>query len=173
MDQYNKSTVNLTSKPSIQRDDKQKSSPKEIQIKAKPEYNPPEMIPKISSEKTSEPAQPKPVMVKQPAKKGKKFFYLGQAYTEICVKKWVDYSTKYGLGYLLTDGSTGVYFNDSTKIILDKNGDNFDYIEKKGGEKADTITPYKLSNFPPERQLQKKVTLLQHFKNYLYSDQKS
>jgi polo-like kinase 1 len=67
------------------------------------------------------------------------------------VKKWVDYSTKYGLGYLLTDGSTGVYFNDSTKIILDKNGDNFDYIEKKGGEKADTITPYKLSNFPPER----------------------
>lgn len=41
---------------------------------------------------------------------------------EIHVKKWVDYSTKYGLGYLLSDGSTGVYFNDSTKIIMDKNG---------------------------------------------------
>lgn len=40
---------------------------------------------------------------------------------EVHVKKWVDYSTKYGLGYLLSDGSTGVYFNDSTKIILDKN----------------------------------------------------
>ena len=41
---------------------------------------------------------------------------------EVHVKKWVDYSTKYGLGYLLSDGSTGVYFNDSTKIIVDRNG---------------------------------------------------
>ena len=44
---------------------------------------------------------------------------------EVWVKKWVDYSTKYGLGYLLSDGSTGVYFNDSTKIILDKNSEVF------------------------------------------------
>ncbi len=34
----------------------------------------------------------------------------------------MDYSAKYGLGYLLSDGSTGVYFNDSTKIILDSKG---------------------------------------------------
>lgn len=95
-----------------------------------------------------------------------------QMSSEIHVKKWVDYSTKYGLGYLLSDGSTGVYFNDSTKIIIDKNGDNFEYIEKKQGDKADTITAYKISDYPPERELQKKVTLLQHFKNYLYSDSK-
>jgi polo-like kinase 1 len=38
---------------------------------------------------------------------------------ELCVKKWVDYSTKYGLGYLLSNGFSGVFFNDSTKIILD------------------------------------------------------
>lgn len=43
--------------------------------------------------------------------------------SELHVKKWVDYSTKYGLGYLLSDGSTGVYFNDSTKIILDAKGE--------------------------------------------------
>lgn len=49
------------------------------------------------------------------------------------MKKWVDYSTKYGLGYLLSDGSTGVYFNDSTKIILDRNNEVFEYIEKKPG----------------------------------------
>ena len=41
---------------------------------------------------------------------------------EIWVKKWVDYSGKYGLGYLLSNGATGVYFNDSTKIILDPKG---------------------------------------------------
>ena len=38
---------------------------------------------------------------------------------EIRVKKWVDYSSKYGLGYLLSNGQVGVYFNDSTKIIFD------------------------------------------------------
>ncbi len=37
--------------------------------------------------------------------------------SEIFVKKWVDYSSKYGLGYLLSNGSTGVYFNDSTKMV--------------------------------------------------------
>ena len=39
--------------------------------------------------------------------------------SEIYVMKWVDYSSKYGLGYLLSNGATGVFFNDSTKIILD------------------------------------------------------
>lgn len=42
--------------------------------------------------------------------------------SEIWVKKWVDYSTKYGLGYLLTNGATGVFYNDSTKLILDPKG---------------------------------------------------
>jgi len=37
---------------------------------------------------------------------------------EVWVKKWVDYSTKYGLGYYLSNEVTGVFFNDSTKIIL-------------------------------------------------------
>ena len=40
----------------------------------------------------------------------------------IYVKKWVDYSSKYGLGYLLSDGTTGIYFNDSTKMVLDEQG---------------------------------------------------
>lgn len=86
------------------------------------------------------------------------------------MKKWVDYSTKYGLGYLLSDGSTGVYFNDSTKIILEREGDIFEYIEKKAGEKADTISRYSMKEYPQERELQKKVTLLQHFRNYLLAD---
>lgn len=64
------------------------------------------------------------------------------------MKKWVDYSTKYGLGYLLSDGSTGVYFNDSTKIILDKNNEFFEYIEKKQGEKIDTVSRYTISEYP-------------------------
>ena len=42
--------------------------------------------------------------------------------SEVWVKKWVDYSSKYGLGYLLSNGITGVFFNDSSKIILDPKG---------------------------------------------------
>jgi polo-like kinase 1 len=49
-------------------------------------------------------------------------------YSPIYVKKWVDYSSKYGLGYLLSDGSTGIYFNDSSKMVLDDQGQKVDYI---------------------------------------------
>ena len=45
-----------------------------------------------------------------------------QVRSKIWVKKWVDYSSKYGLGYILSNGAAGVFFNDSTKIILDVAG---------------------------------------------------
>ena len=31
------------------------------------------------------------------------------------MSRWVDYSHKYGVGYMLCDGSIGVYFNDASK----------------------------------------------------------
>jgi len=43
----------------------------------------------------------------------------------VWVKKWVDYSAKYGLGYLLSNGCFGVFFNDSSKIILNVNEQYF------------------------------------------------
>ncbi len=39
----------------------------------------------------------------------------------VWVKKWVDYSSKYGLGYLMSNGCFGVFFNDSSKIVLQPN----------------------------------------------------
>ncbi len=86
------------------------------------------------------------------------------------VKKWVDYSTKYGLGYLLSNGATGVFFNDSTKIILDPRGHHFDYLERRPSDKQDIMTSHTLTEYPKE--LQKKVTLLQHFRSYLEGDTK-
>lgn len=41
--------------------------------------------------------------------------------TEVWVAKWVDYSGKYGLGYLMSNGYFGVSFNDSTQIVLHTN----------------------------------------------------
>jgi len=90
--------------------------------------------------------------------------------SEVWVKKWVDYSSKYGLGYLLSNGLTGVFFNDSTKIILDPKGSTFEYMERRPTDKQDIVTSYTLTEYPKE--LQKKVTLLQHFRSYLEGDGK-
>ena len=81
------------------------------------------------------------------------------------VKKWVDYSSKYGLGYLLSNGFSGVFFNDSSKIILNPNTNKFNYIERRVNDKQEVICTHSMNDYPKE--LQKKVTLLHHFKNYL------
>ena len=39
----------------------------------------------------------------------------------VFITKWVDFCDKYGLGYQLFDGTVGVYFNDSTSMILSSN----------------------------------------------------
>ncbi len=77
---------------------------------------------------------------------------------DVWVKKWVDYSSKYGLGYLLSNKATGVFFNDSTKIILDPKGHHFDYYERRASDKKDVGKSHTLTDYPKE--LQKKVTLL-------------
>ncbi len=82
----------------------------------------------------------------------------------VWVKKWVDYSSKYGLGYILSNGIAGVFFNDSTKIVLKKCGKRFIYIER-GPDRKEVNSCYSLNNYPEK--LAKKVKLLGHFKNYL------
>lgn len=97
----------------------------------------------------------------------------------IWVSRYVDYTSKYGLGFLLNDGSAGVYFNDSTKAVLAPAGDFFQYIERRknssdprggGHDSEPTVHIYSLTSFPEK--LQKKVTLLKHFRTYLVDQQK-
>ena len=51
----------------------------------------------------------------------------------VSVKKWIDYSSKYGIGYALTNGCCGVYFNDSSKMLALAD-DQFCYIDKVAKE---------------------------------------
>jgi hypothetical protein len=81
----------------------------------------------------------------------------------IHAKKWIDYTSKYGLGYILSNGSVGVFFNDATKIILERDGQKFDYYERK--DKEDVKQSHTLDDYP--KGIEKKVTLLAHFKSYL------
>uniref|UniRef100_A0A0R3RQT2 Serine/threonine-protein kinase PLK n=1 Tax=Elaeophora elaphi TaxID=1147741 RepID=A0A0R3RQT2_9BILA len=76
------------------------------------------------------------------------------------ISKWVDYSDKYGLGYQLCDNSIGVVFNDNTKMVLNAAGERVQYLGRENDECFYSITCY------PEK-LQKKITLLQYFKNYM------
>jgi len=46
---------------------------------------------------------------------------------KVWVVKWADYSSKYGMGYLLSNGHVGAYFNDKTKILLSPKGNKFMY----------------------------------------------
>ena len=73
--------------------------------------------------------------------------------TQVWVTKWVDYSSKYGLGYLLSDLSAGVFFNDSTKVVAESSGSQFYYFERKAiaaNEKQDVMSQYNFANFPKE-----------------------
>mmetsp|Transcript_59123 Transcript_59123/g.125642 ORF Transcript_59123/g.125642 Transcript_59123/m.125642 type:complete len:907 (+) Transcript_59123:304-3024(+) len=90
------------------------------------------------------------------------------------VTRYVDYTSKYGLGFLLNDGSSGVYFNDSTKAVHSATADNFVYVERRknsAGGVREPVSVYTLTNYPEET-LKKKVTLLQHFRSYLLEQQK-
>lgn len=85
----------------------------------------------------------------------------------VFVSKWIDYSNKYGLGYQLTNGCVGVHFNDSTHIILSPNDNNFEYLQYARGSEKTVMNRHghTLTEFPDD--LQKKVTLLTHFKSYM------
>ena len=47
---------------------------------------------------------------------------------------------------------------------------NFEYYERRTSDRQDMVSCYTLQDYPPE--LQKKITLLLHFKSYL-DDQKT
>lgn len=89
------------------------------------------------------------------------------------VTRYVDYTSKYGLGFLLNDGNSGVYFNDSTKAVLSTDDENFIYIERKKSAtgSGEPISFYTIADYPTDT-LKKKVTLLQHFRSYLLEQQK-
>ena len=70
-----------------------------------------------------------------------------------------------------------MYFNDSTKTVLDADGVTFQYIERRRNDevlsprsKDSSIATYTVDAYPES--LQKKVTLLKHFHNYLVEQQK-
>lgn len=83
------------------------------------------------------------------------------------VSQWVDYTSKYGMGYMLSNGSAGVYFNDSTKVVATRDDAFFEYLERTSEAANATEQRVRYAAGEHDAALTKKVTLLKHFKSYL------
>eukprot|EP01084_Bolivina_argentea_P006977 13166_1 len=79
----------------------------------------------------------------------------------IFVVKHCDYSKKYGVGYILSNGFTGIWFNDSTKMLLHRDKQSVTYFDDE-----DAVNHCCLERFPGH--LSKKIKLLQYFYDYLW-----
>ena len=90
---------------------------------------------------------------------------LNKAGPTVWIKKWVDYSSKYGLGYTLSNGACGVYFNDNSKMVRDRQGRLITYAERTTASRQEHFETHVIDSVPKE--LQKKVLLLKHFAEYL------
>ncbi|KAM0748225.1 Pkinase-domain-containing protein [Meredithblackwellia eburnea MCA 4105] len=83
---------------------------------------------------------------------------------KVFITSWVDYTHKYGTAYSLTDGSAGLYFNDSTTMVLSPDKIHFDYISNRKGN-VYSRRHYTTSTRPTE--LERKAYLLEYFEDYM------
>ena len=84
---------------------------------------------------------------------------------EVWVTKWVDYSNKYGLGYILNNGFIGVYFNDNTKMLFNPQQQRITYVERKISDKQELLYTFSINEYPDD--IKNKVNLFNEFKNFL------
>ncbi|KAF4671605.1 Serine/threonine-protein kinase plk1 [Perkinsus chesapeaki] len=108
----------------------------------------------------------------------------------VWITKWCNFTSKYGIGFLLSSGNMGVYFNDSTQMItLDPPTDKasprllveYRYRSGSNTERMETLpmdgqgSQVDSENRPEKgpgsaRDVKKKLTLMKQFKNYLLQD---
>ncbi|KAM5188637.1 inactive serine/threonine-protein kinase PLK5 isoform 6-T6 [Callospermophilus lateralis] len=84
----------------------------------------------------------------------------GEQQPPLWASKWVDYSSKYGFGYQLSDGSSGVLFRDGTHMALRPLGSHICYLPARG--RLETFT---LRDVP--RALGAKLAVLQLLTSYM------
>lgn len=97
-----------------------------------------------------------------------------KTFPPLWVAKWVDYSSKYGVGYMLSDGTVGIYFNDATKMVFTGKTDD-SIILYRGSEASPVnrnVEPVAVDpkNFDKtNKDIVKKVKLATHFHHYITS----
>ncbi|OCF44225.1 PLK/PLK1 protein kinase [Kwoniella heveanensis CBS 569] len=86
---------------------------------------------------------------------------------KVFVVSWLDYCTKYGMGFAMTDGTVSVHFNDSTSLVLAPGKEHFDDIRPSGTDDLlqNVRRNHMINSYPSD--LKNKVYLLKHFENYM------
>lgn len=85
----------------------------------------------------------------------------------VFVSRWIDYSNKWGLGYQLSNGNIGVYFNDQTNLVMACDQQHFEYLDwvPQSDRLALNRIAFNAHNYPSE--LHKKVGLMRYFKQFM------
>ncbi|XP_066915213.1 serine/threonine-protein kinase PLK1-like isoform X4 [Clytia hemisphaerica] len=83
-----------------------------------------------------------------------------QQQNRLWITKWVDYSNKYGFGGQLSNGCIVVRYNDGTTLAVDTQKRRLQYFDEDRN-----IFRFSVSNIPDD--LNRKVTLLNYFSNYM------
>jgi polo-like kinase 1 len=79
-----------------------------------------------------------------------------------CVARFCDHSDKYGLGYMLIDGTIGACFNDLTRMVMDPHESFAQYWES-----YQTVTPEIVELQNGKESLAKKLSLIRRFSESL------
>ena len=95
----------------------------------------------------------------------KKFFEESFKENFLFVKKFLDYSQKYGIGYILSNEDVGVLFNDKSTLLKKKNKKKIYYITNSKNDNKTTIISYEQKKYP--QNLKKKYKLFHYITNEL------
>jgi polo-like kinase 1 len=95
-------------------------------------------------------------------------------FPRLWVSRWLDLTSKYGLGYLLSNGTVGACFNDGTRATLDPVSGTIEHHKRvrsssrhHGQHRGMQRLAYGALPADASRSLVKKVKLLHHFKSHL------
>ena len=104
---------------------------------------------------------------------GRKLVRWREGCPTIFVKKWCDYSSKYGLAFMLSNSLVGVVFNDETRVLTHPCGEQFTYqtkVKYSDGKWRNHNSVYSMELYPED--ISSKVSLLKKFKDYLQESDK-
>ncbi len=84
----------------------------------------------------------------------------------VYVALYLDYTERYGVGYMLTNGTLGFFFNDMSNILLVQNRTQYAYCDwyARGKTKEQPPRTYELTEYPKE--LEKKVRVFLQFRQW-------
>lgn len=88
---------------------------------------------------------------------------------EVFVERWVDYSSKYGVAFLLSNQTVGVYYKDASVIASRLASKTFTFVDSKH-QKSQVEYQFSNCNQTLSDELQSKLSLFYKFRAYLTSD---